>query len=545
VQGATTTVVTINNSDFKGATLGTDYTATDTLIVALVQPTSFTGVRIRPYVTTTGTPVFGSASTIGAFLAGKENPVFVGKGTFDFGGTRWVIKFKDDKTYYGLVSGGTESVNDHWPTYSPSTSAGGWDTTDSRFLEINDVTGAYIYNSGASVWADTDATKKWWVAYSWYDGTSQTVLSPISGIEMKKRRFLQVTVPDIPKAGANTPDRARVWMQQAAATPTLMTGGLWDVRGTITYPQKTIYADFITSVPADTPVASNTFTTDGVEAVIRTSDNNSFWKGDNTAQFYKLVLASNQNATANQNNTPPLRVGDPADRHLRIGDNGIYSMLNNVSTPGRASMNMWAADFDFDMGGDGHIQFQTAGNIVARIQGQSSGADTALVLRNNSLVAGVQGFNSATASNANTVDMYALQFVGFSGFLDDSLAGGGVTTAGVNNAGRITRATNGSYTTSSIKFKRDVQPLSLNEAKGVLDMQAVSFFDTRDEGDIRVAGFIAEQAADLGTVDLWVGYDENTPAGIRYDKISAAHNVLIKELYKEIETLKRRLDKIG
>jgi hypothetical protein len=127
------------------------------------------------------------------------------------------------------------------------------------------------------------------------------------------------------------------------------------------------------------------------------------------------------------------------------------------------------------------------------------------------------------------------------GFYDLTWENGGTTTAGINGNGRITRATNNAYTQSSIRFKEGVEDLPLEAAKSVLDMRSVSFYDTREEDTrTRVPGFIAEEAADLGTVDMWVGYeDDGTPGGIRYDKISAAHNMLIKDLYSKNKTLRK------
>jgi hypothetical protein len=152
-------------------------------------------------------------------------------------------------------------------------------------------------------------------------------------------------------------------------------------------------------------------------------------------------------------------------------------------------------------------------------------------------------FNNKILCNDNVTTNYSTT-VG--GFYDNAFAGGGVTTAGINNLGRIIRATNNTYTTSSIRFKEGVKTLSLDKAKSVLDMRSVSFYDTREEDTrTRVPGFIAEEAADLGTVDMWVGYDEDgKPAGIRYDKMSAAHNVLINDLYKEVEHLKSEVNRL-
>lgn len=540
VSGGSTLVANVANNDFDGCTLGIDTGATDTILVAIMQPVSFSGVRIRPYVTTTGTPVLGTTSTIAASLAGKKNPVFISRGTFDYGSTRYVVKFSSDKTYYTTNSSGIETPNDHWATYSPTTSAGLWDTVDSRFIEINDVTGAFIYNSGASNWAGTETTKKWWVGYSWYDGTNQTTVSNLAGIELKKRRFLQVTIPDIPKGGSNTPDRARVWMQQISSQPsTPYTGGSWDVRGTIFYPQKTIYADFITTPPADTPSASNTFTTDGVEAIIRTSDNNSFWKGDNTAQFYKLVLQSDQNATGNADNKPGLRVGDPTARHLRIGDNGLYMVGSNTSGD-RAVMNFWGETFDFDMGTDGRIMFETAGNIVGRIRGVSSGNDTALILKNNRIVAGVETYNGVSSTVSNTVDFEAKVVYAYEKFVDDSQVVNGSGDARWNSAGTLI------WASSSERYKSDIQPMDITVAKKFLGVDSYTFYiddevDELGEDAVRRPGFIAERFHEAGLND-WVYYNKaGQPNGLMYSEISAAHNMLIKELYTRIETLESQV----
>jgi len=82
--------------------------------------------------------------------------------------------------------------------------------------------------------------------------------------------------------------------------------------------------------------------------------------------------------------------------------------------------------------------------------------------------------------------------------------------------------------------------LTLDEAKGALNLRPVSFVwrASMGMGEERVPGFIAEEA-DASGMNMWVTYDsEGRPDGFRYGELTAAHNVLIKDLVAQVEALK-------
>lgn len=122
-------------------------------------------------------------------------------------------------------------------------------------------------------------------------------------------------------------------------------------------------------------------------------------------------------------------------------------------------------------------------------------------------------------------------------FIIDRYVGGGSTTASINNSGAIIR------TGSSRDLKQNIELLTLEESRKVLDMDAVSFQwkPEQDMGDARQAGFIAEQTEEVGA-ELWVTRDEEGKAsGVRYAEVTAAHNVIIKDQQERIEKLERKV----
>jgi hypothetical protein len=97
---------------------------------------------------------------------------------------------------------------------------------------------------------------------------------------------------------------------------------------------------------------------------------------------------------------------------------------------------------------------------------------------------------------------------------------------------------------SSARFKEDVEPLTLELASKALDLDAVTFRHKEGHGINRQRrlGFIAEQAQEAG-MELWViEEDDGTANGFHYPELTAAHNVLIKDLYAKIEELEGKLN---
>lgn len=125
-------------------------------------------------------------------------------------------------------------------------------------------------------------------------------------------------------------------------------------------------------------------------------------------------------------------------------------------------------------------------------------------------------------------------------FMDD-LAGGSATTATINASGRIVR------TPSSERYKDDVEPLTLDQARRVLELQPVTF-KLKDESDNperrTYPGFIAEQAAGVG-LELFVSRDtEGQPDGFRYAELTAPLLMLVRGQRDEISELQERLGRL-
>jgi hypothetical protein len=143
------------------------------------------------------------------------------------------------------------------------------------------------------------------------------------------------------------------------------------------------------------------------------------------------------------------------------------------------------------------------------------------------------------------------------GFTDGTYIGGGSSGASINNNGRIVR-------TSTIDMKKNLEEMTTEEAKSVLGLVSYTGQYKKDKHDVfedqrRYPFFVAEQGAKAGA-ELWVARqhdvtrDKKTgavkkitrnqqgkPIGFRTGDITIAHNMLIKELFKEVENLKQQV----
>lgn len=161
-----------------------------------------------------------------------------------------------------------------------------------------------------------------------------------------------------------------------------------------------------------------------------------------------------------------------------------------------------------------------------------SSGDRAVIFTNNA-------FWVRNVGNTAFANMTAKEIHSDSGglFMDD-LSGGGSTGANIGNGGRIVRAS------SSLRYKDDVEPLTLEDARKVLAIEPVTFRlkEEADDPNRRTyPGFIAEQAAEVGA-ELWVNRDrEGRPDGIRYGEITAALVSVVRELDDQVTDLRARL----
>lgn len=107
----------------------------------------------------------------------------------------------------------------------------------------------------------------------------------------------------------------------------------------------------------------------------------------------------------------------------------------------------------------------------------------------------------------------------------------------------------GNGDTSSIKYKEEVNPLVLNYAD-VLKIEPVSFYYKQDlftAENIELpryleTGVIAEQVAEIGSLDYLVLYDDNGEIdGFKYDKLSVFLLEVCRKQEEAIEDLKARV----
>lgn len=201
--------------------------------------------------------------------------------------------------------------------------------------------------STASGGTAVGATANRYVAYSWYDnnatgGTHETNLSPATTItNFPKRASINVTISQIPGLGASgqdSPNQARIYLAHDTSTPG-SSNTTYRLTNTLTYPSTSAYIDPYRAYSSTTPPSTNGFNVDATSVgIIQSTSGNSFWKGDDTAAFYKLTLTSNEEATTASGNKPALRIGNidlstglATGQHLRIDSDEITAMATESS----------------------------------------------------------------------------------------------------------------------------------------------------------------------------------------------------------------------
>lgn len=337
-------------------------------------------------------------------------------------------------------------------------------------------------------------------------GTYETQLSPIRSHLLKKRARMSVTINAIPYMAGEYPNQAKIYTAAGSTMPTLTgtVSSAWHLRETLTYPSTVAVVAPVATPSGDTPLntVTNTFSSVNAPSMIKSTTGNSYWKGDDSAQFYQLILKSSADVTTSAGNRPPLIIGNytpggTIGAHMRLDGNEIAAMTND-STQGALILNT---------GGQTNVSdIQIVGNVIGSVNGTGT------------LVMG------SIRGTASVIDL--------------SYSGGGNSAADINNAGRIVR------NTSSIRYKENVEAISIEEARKALNLESVSFH-LKEEAGVpnrrRYPGFIAEQAHD-SELYLWVNMNSSgQPEGFRYAELTAAHNMLIKELYDEIAALKAQL----
>jgi hypothetical protein len=342
---------------------------------------------------------------------------------------------------------------------------------------------------------------------------------------------MDVTISAIPYSAAGTPNQARIYAAQSTTEPSLNpVNSAWRLRATVTQPDTSTTILPTNSPSATTPVPTNSFSATGtVPGFIQTTSGDSFWKGDDSAQFKNLMLISTGDVNTTWGNTPGLRIGAvnatgaANGTQMRIDNNEIGSyVIDNVNQTVSATSTLY---LNKD-GGDVNL---TGGGQRTTI--------SYLTVNNTSTFGNTITINSAGVS-ANGDIHTNIGGATYGGLFDDAYTGTTTVTAQVNVNGRFIRPS------SSIRYKKNVVPMDFSLAKTVLDIEEVTYEykDGDTYGYGRYPGVIAEQAHEVGAIP-WVAYtapdaDGNpVPEAFRYDMVTVAHNMLLKDLYAKIESL--------
>jgi hypothetical protein len=258
-------------------------------------------------------------------------------------------------------------------------------------------------------------------------------------------------------------------------------------------------------------------------------------RGDGAARIYEvdeLIIGGNDDATSNSGNTPPLRIGDVGGSHLRIDDNELIAMSSDTV---KGNYTITAQDVLLRPV-DGSLNIVGSANFRGKIRTEFEANGTAIVFLDERVVIGNAAWNAsggASASNTQALDAASYRSWGTSGYTDENFSGGGSTGANINNSGKIVRAA------SARSAKEDIRPLLLNQAKRVMDLEEYLFRykEEMELGDELRAGFMADQAVQVG-LDILVARDAaGNPVDFKDGSLLAAHNLLLKDLYQRVTAL--------
>lgn len=228
--------------------------------------------------------------------------------------------------------------------------------------------------------------------------------------------------------------------------------------------------------------------------------------------------------------------------YFDILENSIAPVLINpkmLSTGNAKRQVLYLSSGAVNLGG------ATPGGGVARVEIRSGSADnTTWPSRVYLNAQDVEVSNRLIVQAATTHNAQLEMATGNILFSDPN--GGVVRYSRISTAGDVVFHTDGGMywqsSSSTRAIKNNIEPLTLEEARTALAMEAVSFVfkPEANRGSKRQAGFIAEQAVAVGA-DLWV---KEEPFGIHYAEVTAAHNVLIKDQQYRIERLESLVRKL-
>ena len=265
---------------------------------------------------------------------------------------------------------------------------------------------------------------------------------------------------------------------------------------------------------------------------------------------------------------------------LRVGTNTLYvDATNNYvgildTTPsypldvaGSVQINTTGGLYLTGNGGTDRLYNVNSSGIA--IDATNNGGRADLVLYNNGLMysqALTLGFTNSTSSDAiiTTYETNQALYINPNGtgrVLFDGTdievagimlrnwvdaAGQGYACANVDGSadGFITYKTTASCGTSSIRYKTDVQPMSLVGVEAILDLTPVTYKLKEVPESGYIMGAIAEQAADLGLEWMVERNERGEPETLIYDRIGLYLIPVVKEQKKRIAELERRLQQL-
>lgn len=271
---------------------------------------------------TAGTLIYTLAQTLANWsnTGSGGRPMGFLAGNFDFGSARYVIV--QQNRVLVLTSAAARVPLEEWPVASKVGSLV-WDGT--RFWSVSRED-SILQEYSQIKWTSEPDT--WWLGVSKYNsaGPYETPMGNLAQFTMLKRAMLKITISFGGATGA------RAYIGRDLATPP--TTEMWRI-ATFTAPVTAIALDTL-SFSGSNPPTTNTFPAN-VPAQIISTTGRSFWKGDDTAQFFQMVLWSTVDAATSAGNMPPLRIGDTAAQHLRVDGNELLSMSGD-STLGRLGL---------------------------------------------------------------------------------------------------------------------------------------------------------------------------------------------------------------
>lgn len=329
-----------------GLTIGPNYTNN-----RLIYATCYSGANptMQEYgIVADGT--VGTTSGVAIKVAGVTNYstlAGVARGVFGYAASdRYILRTRhwdSARTNYWVTdTAGTSVPAEHWPAATGPIWGFWWDSANSKFYDISASKVRREYQNGDSFW--TTGTGSRFVGYSWYDpdtagsvvaatgsATHETDLSPRVQFVLPKRGQMSVTIAPIPKGiGSDTPTQARIYVAAADTDPGAASS-VYKHRVTIAHPLTSAKVNPLV-INAIYPKATNEFGGSSTPGIIQSTSGKSFWKGDDTAQFYSLVLQAGTDVTMAQDNTPALRIGDPAGAHMRLDNNEIQGIVKNATS---------------------------------------------------------------------------------------------------------------------------------------------------------------------------------------------------------------------